>query len=374
MAYRTSSADLETTSLLSGTSSCTQRSYSSPRGSVNSISSRSRAESVDDSGGEVSCVCCSKWHPSRLVIIISVLGISEGILSNLDLFLEYHGLLKLSAVNINTIVLLVACVPQVLAVVTGSLGDSRFSRVVILYWGLLLQFLGSLCLLACAAVERYTEYSIRLSQLTSKHALQILVLVGLVLISVGVAAIEGSTIVLGMEQYWRRGESAETAKYFFPLFYWAINAVAALVVGLLSFVQLNFGFFIGLIPTCISYGLSFLIIHCFWGRLYYTHHLTENGGFGKVWKVFREAWRVSRAKKQKVPESSRTHRPTNTVPLSWWSYAELNFGGRFHVNDIMDVRNFISLLLVLLPTLFFSIIMSQVRSHCSTLRRGVTLK
>ncbi|XP_065199171.1 solute carrier family 15 member 4-like isoform X2 [Sycon ciliatum] len=313
------------------------------------------------------------WHPSNWVILISALSISEGLLTNLGFFLEYHGLLEWSPAQINMAELFVANIPQVLSVVTGALTDTKCSRYAMLHMGLALQLLGAASMLCSAGVTYFQESGSTIASQTGmpnakrRTMLQVLVLLGLVLVGLGMAAIRGSIVVLGMDQFWRRGETVQKAKEFFPLYYWWINMSALINMSLVSFFQVNCGFFVGFMPVFVSYGLSIVLLHCCKRTLFSTQHLTDEGGIVQVFSVYLDAFRVWRKQRRRLHPEPRARRMSTTeetlAKCKKWtgflSYADTEHGGTHSSNDVVDARNFYNLLLVLIPMLFYSVIMSQ---------------
>ncbi|XP_065174584.1 solute carrier family 15 member 3-like [Sycon ciliatum] len=344
-------------------------------------SSRSRAqEASGDETRKQSLTRCQRLHPSYFVIAIAAverLG-QNGILTNLVLFMQNHRLLDWSTSTVNIVVLLVRNVTLLLAAVSGAVTDSQLSRYAMLYVGVVLQLLGCSMMTAAAFLEHHDEYDPdgnvpTLSPLSSSqdHLLRSLILGGLGLLSIGRAAALGAEVPLGVDQYWRRRESTEKASQFFPLYYFWINVSSTVVIGALSYVQLNYGFRVGLAPSTGAYLLCLLGIHALRSRLYSTENLGHGGGLKNVISAYKAAWLAWR-EERKRPQSgagARRRRGSNVnmtatdqwiKPTPWLCYADLSEKFREEGGSVTDARNFTSLVLVLLPILLYNVMMSQI--------------
>ena len=297
-------------------------------------------------------------HPSHLVIAVSAMWRVSlyAVQSNLLVLLQYKEFLNWSPATSSIVVLLANNFPCVFAAVAGGLTDIYCSRYVMHLCGLILQLVGCVTVTAAVCVEHYVFAEEKTVTNHQRPMLRGTLLSGLALLSFGAVASSGSDIALGVDQFWVRGQSVEEAKRFFPLLYWWINATGMIGVPLFSFVELNFGFHVGLIPACVIYLACVILLLVARKQLYSTLHLAHPNGIKKIFVVFREALRMWWREK-------REHRGSTNSPrmASFLCRAEESNKVSVSEDDVTNVRNFISMLLVLLPILFYSVLMIQVR-------------
>ncbi|XP_065199178.1 solute carrier family 15 member 4-like [Sycon ciliatum] len=305
------------------------------------------------------------WHPSYTILAVALLERigRAGIIINLVQYLEYHSFLEWSTADTTIAALLCTKLSFMGAVFSGLLADTLFGHYRVLLASLVLQFVGSLLLLA-ATVEEFE------SQRDDVHqgSFEGLVTSGLVLFGLGVAGCSGTEIPLGVSQHALRGETEQKAKSFFPRYYWFQNVGAVLGVSVIGTVQVQakhnlhvYGYVLPPVFFFLSI-VTFLVLN----RGILTETPSRAHPFTDTWRTMKEAVRVRWRRRGRVTLGSVAHaanrqywKNTKGSLANWVRYAEESHGGCILYNTVARVHNFLSVIAILAAMVFCEVTIAQ---------------
>lgn len=329
----------------------------------------------------------TRRHPSFVILVVTAFErfALYGVLCNIDLFLDLGNLpsLGLSSQRLSITLLLALRLPYIGAFLAGALADSKFGRYKVFFVSLILQLFGSVCLLLSAIFEEHKKAGEPRSE-AHDRLIQALVYSGLTMIALGLSSSSGTEIPLGVDQYrpglgrYQGAQGPQEAAVFFHRYYFTVNCGTFLSYTVLSFVQVNESFVVGLAPTCIAYVAAVTVLHVFRHRL--SEARVGESTLHTACAVVKHALKAKWSGKSNRRDIDRAQGERETLLLhdvalnnggSWLDKAK---SAGFTQREIVDVRKLGWVTAVLLSLSFYLTSLLQVRArrhrHTHTQRRG----
>ncbi|XP_065199182.1 solute carrier family 15 member 4-like [Sycon ciliatum] len=316
---------------------------------------------------------CLNWHPSYTVLAATFLE-RVAFVSLLAVFTEYHEFIAGGNPTTSKVLLLLCTkVSYVGAVFSGLLADTVLGHYRVLLISILMQFAGSLLVLA--AIIHNTMQSAREEVNVVQDSLfDRLVTPGLVLFGLGVAGAGGTEVPLGVSQHSLLGEAEQKAKAFFPRYYFLIGAgvVIGAGIGIVTAQGAAYQIYGHVLPS-VFYFFSFLVLAL--SRGVRTEKPSRAHPLSDVWRVAKEAMKViwrrpaSRggggrrsmaASSSVAPYTGRVYWKNSKGSLAdWVRYAEESHGGSIQYNTVARVHNFLSAVAVLAAMVIVGVTINQ---------------
>ena len=188
-----------------------------------------------------------------------------------------------------------------------------------------------------------------LTATTSAYALSIsskegFLAVSLVLIAIATGGIKANVGLIGADQV--QDEGPEMVQKFFNWFYWFIQVGSLIAFTAVVYVQQQISFFYGYLITAVSIACATILLVI--GRKHYILHPPEGSYLADTLRIIGGGLRDKLCCKK------------NSFGTHWLDGAKHAFGGKFPDEMVEGVKSVVRLIPILLTSIFFWIMFSQV--------------